>query len=159
LGCNFFFSVGDDTAFKDSAVGAGATETPSPLPAGWAARQVWVGAKGGSGWVLAALLQKPAVGLVAPTPQREEPTKKAAESRPKDGRRPTEEEADVVEAPPGVKRRIQFVALDGVTKALVPRWQPLRNIAVVLWNKARTRTTRNDAVLPTEKERRGEGRV
>lgn len=109
--------------------------------------------------MLAALLQKPAVGLVAPTPQREEPTKKAAESRPKDGRRPTDEEADVVEAPPGVKRRIQFVALDGVTKALVPRWQVLRNMAVVLWNKARRRTTRNDAVLPTEEERRGEGRV
>ena len=71
--------------------------------------------------MLAALLQNPEVGLVAPTPQREEPTRKAAESKPKDGRRPTEEDADVVEAPPGVKRRIQFVALDGVTKALVPR--------------------------------------
>jgi len=109
--------------------------------------------------VLAALLQKPAVKLVAPTPQREEPTKKAADSRPKDGRRPTEEADVVAPAPPGVKRRIQFVALDGVTKALVPRWQPLRNMAVVLWNKARRRTTRNDAVLPTEEEKRGEGRV
>lgn len=82
---------------------------------------------------MAALLQKPAVGLVAPTPQREEPTRNAAESRPKDGRRPTAaEEADVVAPLPGVKRRIQFEAADGVAKALVPRWQPLRNMAVVL---------------------------
>jgi len=71
--------------------------------------------------VLAALLQNPEVGFVAPTPQREEPTRNAAESKPKDGRRPTEEEANDVKAPPGVKRRIQFVALDGATKALVPR--------------------------------------
>lgn len=107
---------------------------------------------------MAALLQNPAVGLVAPTPQREEPTRKAAESRPKDGRRPTAaEEADVV-APPGVKRRIQFEAAEGVAKALVPRWQPLRNMAVVLWSKARRRTTRIDAVLPTEEEEK-RGRV